>query len=109
MCVCVCLAEQFEETRLAVWFVVLLFETSFAQRFQTEVANQVMRVELGAHGGDASAHDGLLARLAHAAPGLVVVNLTQWLTLVLEEAAVHERAETLLQGVTEVNMRNPEP
>lgn len=83
---------------MAVGLVVLLLEAAFAQGFEAELTHKVLRVELGAHGGDAAAHNGLLARLAHAATGLVVVRLTQRLALVLEEASVHKRAETLLRG-----------
>lgn len=52
-------------------------------------------MELSAHGGDAASYDGLLARLTHTATRLVIVHLTQRLALVLEEASVHKRAETL--------------
>lgn len=83
---------------MAVGLVVLLLEAAFAQGFEAELTHKVLRVELGTHGGDAAAHDGLLARLAHAATGLVVVCLTQRLALVLEEASIHKRAETLLRG-----------
>lgn len=81
---------------MAVGLVVLLLEAAFAQRFKAELTHKVLRVELGAHGGDAAAYDGLLARLAHAAARLVIVCLTQRLALVLKEASVYKRAETLL-------------
>lgn len=90
-------AEELEEARVAVRLVVLLLEAAFAQGFEAELTHEVLRVELGAHGGDAAAYDGLLARLAHAAAGLVVVRLTQRLALVLEEAPVHKGTETLLR------------
>lgn len=54
-------------------------------------------MELGPHGGDAAAQNGLLAGLAHAAAGLVVVGLAQRFPLVFEEAAVDEGAVTLLE------------
>ena len=56
-----------------------------------------MGVELGPHGGDAAAQNGLLAGLAHAPAGLVVVGLAQRVPLVFEEAAVDEGAVTLLE------------
>lgn len=89
------LAEQFDEAGVAVRFVLLLLEAAFAQRLQAEVTHEVMRVELGSHGGDAAAQDGLLAGLTHAAAGLVVVGLTQRLPLVFKEAAVDEGAVAL--------------
>lgn len=82
---------------MAVWFVFLLLETAFAQWLQAEVAHKVVGVKLGPHGGDAAAQNGLLAGLAHAATGLVVVRLAQRLPLVFEEAAVHEGAVAFLE------------
>lgn len=82
--------EQFDEAGVAIRFVLLLLEAAFAQRLQAEVAHKVVGMKLGPHGGDAAAQNGLLAGLAHAAAGLVVVRLAQRLPLVFEEAAVHE-------------------
>lgn len=90
--------EELDEARVAVGLVLLLLEASFAQRLQAEVTHEVVGVELGPHGGDTAAQDGLLAGLAHAAPRLVVVGLAQRVPLVLEEAAVDERAVALLQN-----------
>ena len=92
------LAEELDEAGVAVGLVLLLLEAALAERLEAEVADQVVGVELGAHGGDAATQDGLLAGLAQAARGLVVVGLTQRLALVLEEAAVHKRAVALLGG-----------
>lgn len=89
-------AEELEETWVAVGLVVLLLEATFAQRFKAELTHEVMRVELRTHGGNAASYNGLLARLTHAATRLVIVRLTQRLTLVLEETSVHKRAKTLL-------------
>lgn len=89
-------AKELEETWVAVGLVVLLLEAAFAQRFKAELTHQVLRVELGAHGSDAASHDGLLTGLTHTATRLVIVCLTQRLALMLEEASVHKRAETLL-------------
>ena len=92
-----CSTEQFDEAGVAVRLVLLLLEAAFAQGLQAEVTHEVVRVELGPHGGDAAAQDGLLAGLTHAAAGLVVVGLAQRLTLVFEEAAVDEGAVALLR------------
>lgn len=54
-------------------------------------------MELGAHGGDAAAEDGLLAGLAQAPTRLVVVGLTQGFALVFEETAVDEGGVALLE------------
>lgn len=60
---------------MAVGLVFLLLETAFAQGLQAEVADEVMGVELGTHGGDTAAQDGLLAGMTHTAPGLMVMCL----------------------------------
>lgn len=87
---------------MAVRLVLLLFEAAFAQGLQAEVAHEVVGVEFGPHGGDAAAQDWLLAGLAKAPTGLVIVGLTQRFTLVFEEAAVDKGAVALLKtkGVT---------
>lgn len=84
------LTKELNEAGVAVGFALLLLEAAFTQRLLAEVAHQVVGVELGPHGGDAAAQDGLLACLTHAAAGLVVVGLAQRLALVFEEAAVDE-------------------
>ena len=88
--------KQFDEAGVAVRLVLLLLEAAFAQRLQAEVTHEVVGVEFGPHGGDAAAQDRLLAGLTHAATGLVVVGLTQGVTLMFEEAAVDEGAVALL-------------
>lgn len=87
--------KEFDEAGVAVGLVLLLLEAAFAQGLQAEVTHQVVGVEFGPHGGDAAAQDWLLAGLTHAATGLVVVGLTQRVTLVFEEAAVDEGAVAL--------------
>lgn len=89
--------KQFDEAGVAVGFVLLLLEASLAQRLQAEVTHEVVGVELGAHGGDAAAKDGLLAGLAQAPARLVVVGLAQWFALVFEEAAVDKGGVALLE------------
>ena len=90
------LAEELEEAVLAVRLVVLLLERALVELLEAEGADEVLRVELLGHGGDAAARDGLLAARAQGAPPLVVVRLAVGLPLVLEEAAVDERREALL-------------
>lgn len=82
---------------MAVGFVLLLLEAAFAQGLKAEVTHKMVGVEFGPHRGDTAAQDRLLARLAHAASRLVVVGLTQRLTLVFKEAAVNEGAVALLK------------
>lgn len=91
------LTEQLDEAALTVGFVVLLFESAFVELFQAEGTDEVLRVELLGHGGDAAARDGLLTAGAEGAAPLVVVHLAVRLAVVLEEAAVHKRCEALLQ------------
>lgn len=87
--------KEFDEAGVAVRLVLLLLEAAFAQGLQAEVTHEVVGVEFGPHGSDAAAQDRLLAGLTHAAAGLVVVGLTQWLTLMFEEAAVDKGAVAL--------------
>lgn len=91
------LAEELEEAVLAVRLVVLLLERALVELLEAEGADEVLRVELLGHGGDAAARDGLLAARAQGAPPLVVVRLAVGLPLVLKEAAVDERREALLE------------
>lgn len=58
----------------------------------------MLRVKLLAHGGDAAASDGFLAAGAQGATSLVVMGLAVRLAVVVEEAAVYERCEALLQN-----------
>lgn len=96
-CPAVSSTKQFDEAGMAVGLVLLLLEAAFAQGLEAEVAHEVVGVEFGSHGSDAAAQDRLLAGLAHATTGLVVVGLTQRLTLVFEEAAIDEGAVALLK------------
>jgi len=89
--------EELDEAGMAVGFILLLLEAAFAQGLQAEVAHKVVGMEFGPHGCDTAAQDGLLASLAHAATGLVVVGLAQRLTLVFKEAAIHKGAVALLR------------
>lgn len=89
--------KEFDKAGVAVGLVLLLLEAAFAQGLQAEVTHKVVGVEFGPHGGDAAAQDRLLAGLTHAAAGLVVVGLTQRLTLVFKEAAIDEGAVALLK------------
>lgn len=107
--------KQFEEARVAVWLVLLLFEAAFTQGLQAKVTHKVVGVELGPHGCDAAAQDGLLAGVAHAPTGLVVVGLAQGFAFVLEEAAVGEGGVALLRrgertngvGLRQRSVENP--
>lgn len=97
--------KEFDEAGVAVGLVLLLLEAAFAQRLQTEVTHKVVWVEFCPHGGDAAAQNRLLAGLTHAAAGLVIVGLTQRLTLVFKEAAVDEGAVAFLETRVEEKSR----
>ncbi len=97
------LAEELDEAALAVGFVVLLFECALVQLFKAEGADEMLGVELLAHGSDAAAGDGLLTAGAEGAAVLVVMSLTVGLPFMLEETAVHKRNETLLRENTGVS------
>lgn len=96
--------KQFEEAGVAVWLVFLLFEAAFGQGLQAKVTHEVVGVELGPHGCDAAAQDGLLAVVTHAPAGLVVVGLAQRFTFVFEEAAVDKGGVALLQQAKTPNL-----
>lgn len=55
------LAEELEEAVLTVRLVVLLLEGALVELLEAEGTDEVLRVELLSHGGDAAACDGLLA------------------------------------------------
>lgn len=93
-----CLAEELEEAVLTVRLVVLLLEGALVELLEAKGTDEVLRVELLGHGGDAAARDGLLAAGAQRASPLVVVHLTVGLPVVLEEAAVDEWREAFLPG-----------
>ena len=57
---------------------------------EAEGAEEVLRVELAEHGGDAAAGDGLVAAGAERAAHRVVVRLAVRQPVVLEEVAAHE-------------------
>lgn len=89
------LAEELQEAALTVGLVVLLLEGALVELLEAKGAHEVLGVELLGHGGDAAASDGLLAAGAQRAATLVVVHLTIWLPVVLEEAAIDEGREAL--------------
>lgn len=93
---------------MAVGLIVLLLERSFVELLQAEGADEVLGVELLAHGGDAAACDWLLAARAERAAPLVVVDLAVGLALVLEEAAVDEGGEALLR-IRDISVTPPPP
>lgn len=91
------LTEQFDKAPMAVRFVILLLEGALVELLETEGTDKMLRVELLAHGRDASAGYGLLAAGAERATSFMVVNLTVRLPIMLKETAVHKRGKTLLQ------------
>lgn len=82
---------------MAVWFVVLLLEGALVELLEAEGTDKMLRVELLAHGCDATACYGLLAAGTERATSFMVVNLTVWLPIMFKETAVHERSKTLLR------------
>lgn len=89
------LAEELDEAALAVGFVVLLFEGSLIQLLQAEGTDEMLGVKLLAHGCDAATGDGFLTAGTQRSTAGVIMHLTVWLPVVLEETAVYERCETL--------------
>lgn len=89
------LTEELEEAVLTVRLVVLLLEGALVELLEAKGTDEVLRMELLGHGGDAAARDGLLAAGAQRAAPLMVVHLTVGLPIVLEEAAVDEWREAL--------------
>lgn len=79
------LPEELIEAVMAVRLIVLLLEGALVELPEAEGADEVLRVELAEHGGDAAAGDGLVAARAEGAALAVVVGLAVWLPFVLEE------------------------
>lgn len=79
------LPEELIEAVMAVRLIVLLLEGALVELPEAEGADEVLRVELAEHGGDAAAGDGLVAARAEGAAFAVVVGLAVWLPFVLEE------------------------
>lgn len=92
------LTEQLDETWMAVRFVMALLESSLVQLLETKCANEVLWVELPAHGGDASTKYGLMAAIAERTTTFMVVELTEWLVLVFKEVST---SKWLLTGLTD--------
>lgn len=89
----VALAEELHEAALTVGLVILLLEGALVELLEAKGAHEMLGVELLGHGGDAAAGDGFLAARAQRAATLVVVHLTIWLPVVLEEAAIDKGCE----------------
>lgn len=75
---------------MAVGLVLLLLKRALVELFETEGADEMLRVELSAHSGDAAAGDGALAARAQRTTPLMVMGLTERKTLVVKEAAVYK-------------------
>ena len=75
---------------MTIRFLALLLERALVQLLEAEGADEVLRVELPEHGGDATAGDGLVAAGAQRASERVEVCLAVGPALVLEEVAVGE-------------------
>lgn len=90
---------------MAVGLVVLLLECALVELFKAEGADEMLGVELLAHGGDAAAGDGFLTAGAERAASLVIMSLAVRLPFMLEETAVDKWSETLPADKT---LRMPE-
>ena len=77
---------------MAIGFLALFLERPLVQLLEAEGADEMLRVELPEHGGNAAAGDGLVAAGAQGASERVEVRLAVGPALVLEEVAVGEWA-----------------
>lgn len=80
-------AEELVEAPVAVGLVVLLLEGALVELLEAERADEVLRVELPEHGGDAATCNGLVASCAQRASLGVVMGLAVRHALVVEEGA----------------------
>ena len=80
---------------MTVRLLSLLLERAFVQLLETEGTDEMFRMELFPHGGDASARDGFLAPGAERPSSGVVMNFAIRLAVVFEVAAAGEGHQTL--------------
>ena len=97
------LSKQFDETRMAIRLVILLFKSSFVQLLQTKGADEVLRVELAVHGGDAATRDGFLTAVTKRSSAGMVVHLTVRSPFVFKETAARKSLVTLLCALQTIN------
>lgn len=83
---------------MAIWLVVLLFESSLVELLQTKCAHKVLWVEFTMHGGDASAGNGLLTAITQSTPPSMVVHFTVGSAIMLKETPTRECLVTFLES-----------
>lgn len=83
---------------MAIRFVVLFFKSAFVKLFQTESANEMLRMEFPEHGGDATARDGFVTTGAEGAAFQMIVGLAVRLTFVVKKGASDERLSAILKN-----------
>lgn len=81
---------------MTVRFVVLFLECTFVQLFQTESANKVFRMEFTEHCGNTTTGYWFMAPSTEGTPLGVIVSLTIWLTIMVEERTTMERLMAFL-------------
>lgn len=90
--------KQFFKTLVAIWLVVLLFEGALVQRLEAEHADEMLRMKLARHRGDAPAHDRPLAGRAERTAPRVEVLLAVRQAVVIEEASGIKRRVAFLKS-----------
>lgn len=84
---------------MAVWLVVLLLERPLVELFETEGADEVLRMEFLEHSRYAAARYWFVAAGAQRATFSMVVGLAVRLALVVEERTTVEGLMTFLRNV----------
>lgn len=92
------LAEELIEAAVTVWLVVLLLERALVQLLQAEGAHKVLRMELLEHGRNAASGDRFRAASAQGTAFGVIMRLTVWKSLVVEEGTALERLTAVLRA-----------
>lgn len=82
---------------MAIRFVVLFLKSALVQLFQTEGANEMLRMEFPKHGRHASSGNRFVTASTEGAPLQVIVRFAIGLSFVVEEGTTDERLPAILE------------
>lgn len=73
--------EELIEAGWTIGLAILFPKDSLRQLRQAESTDEVLRMELVAHGTDAAAGDGLLTPIAECSSAMMVMELAEWTSI----------------------------
>lgn len=88
--------EELIEAGWTIGLAILFPKDSLRQLCQAESTDEVLRMELVAHGTDAAAGDGLPTPIAEGSSAVMVMELAEWTSIQFKEGATGETAEAVL-------------